>query len=121
MAESNQHLRAPSASIATQGVSDGAQDPDNSFSLLELSNSPSHVIEQRSRSKLHPPPHPDTVLPPSDEVDAGRHSLRTRSPQSTSIMNGACTESSIHTISAIFYNPVFRYVFSVMVAPVDRV
>ena len=95
MAEPNQHLIPPSATI-TKSPKDVAgdgyplSDPNSSFTALEYSSSPSHAAEARK----HSGPDPDNLWP-LEEVDLGRRSLQTK------IMNGTyayCLLISTHQL-----------------------
>ncbi len=96
MAEPNQHLTPPPVTIAkapedVPGDGHPLSDPNTSFTVLEYSSSPLHA-ETRKRSGPHPPPDPGN-LGTLEEVDHGRRSLRTKSLQTISIMNGMSTVS----------------------------
>ncbi len=86
MAEPNQHLIPPPATIAkaSEDISGDGQ-PLSDPNVLEYSSSPTHA-ETQKHSGPHPPPDPDN-LQTHETVDFGG-SLQSKSLQAMSIMNG---------------------------------
>ena len=99
MADPSQQSTPPSirTTAAAQNVPTGEHplnDPDNLFTVLEMSQSPSHEMRPRStatRSQPHTPPNPDQVAP-HESVDYHKKKPPAAQTQSIaqvqSILNG---------------------------------